>query len=59
MEKERFIAKEYSERIRNIFRIYSTVSKEYVKIGKEDDLLCSTKEDAQAVCDVLNKVEAF
>lgn len=56
---EKFIVKKYSERVPKIFRIYNTIEEEYVKIGECNDLFCSTEKDAQEVCDILNKVDAF
>lgn len=58
IEMDRFIVQKYSERVPDIFKIYNTIAEEYVKIGK-DYLVCSSKEEAQEVCDILNKVIAF
>lgn len=52
---EKFIVKKYSERLHKIFRIYNTIEEEYVKIGECNDLLCSSKEEAQAECDRRNR----
>lgn len=55
---ERFVARKYDEGFTKISKIYDTVAEEYVKIGK-DYLVCSTKEEAQEVCNILNKVISF
>lgn len=56
---KKFIVKKDSERLPKIFRIYNTIEEEYVKIGECNDLLCGTEQDAQEVCNILNKVDAF
>ena len=56
---ENFIVKKDSERLPKIFRIHNTIEEEFVKIGECNDLLFGTEQDAQEVCDILNKVDAF